>query len=195
MSSLEKLLSKKTDSQLRYYINHVERHTDEGVLGALAELKKRNVMLPEGIDELIAQKVKNRDSQGNPRRWDHFQRETEIIEVYSPHSICIFAILFPVLTGALMLGSNFSKSGKTGFGPFFYGLSFTIFLLLFNYFIPIGIAFSYLVNLIGAVIMLLLFPNPKDSKIIYVPKPIWKPFVLGILSMTLTNLILILLNY
>lgn len=50
MATLKEILSAKTDDQLKYYLDNVDKHTAEGVRAALAELKARNVELPEGTD-------------------------------------------------------------------------------------------------------------------------------------------------
>ncbi len=60
MSALKDILAKKTDSQLRYYIEHVDKHTDEAVRVALAELQLRNAELPDDIVDVVELKLREK---------------------------------------------------------------------------------------------------------------------------------------
>ncbi|MGY0037529.1 hypothetical protein [Pedobacter sp. NJ-S-72] len=64
MSALQQVLSKKTDKELLFYINNIDKHTDEAVRLALAELQKRNVELSENIEQDIKGKINERVIQG-----------------------------------------------------------------------------------------------------------------------------------
>ncbi|ETZ21814.1 hypothetical protein [Pedobacter sp. V48] len=56
MPTLKQKLSQKSDTQLMYYINNPNKHTEEAVGLALAELRSRSVELPENISEVIIEK-------------------------------------------------------------------------------------------------------------------------------------------
>ncbi|MNK03716.1 hypothetical protein D3C87_215660 [compost metagenome] len=63
MSALKRILSQKTDEQLLYYIEHPGKHTEEAVEIALEELYNRNILLPDNIRQVIAQKISRDNSR------------------------------------------------------------------------------------------------------------------------------------
>lgn len=195
MSALRKILSQKTDAQLSYYIDHVDKHTDEAVLLALAELKSRNVELPEGIDELINEKLKTRDGMGNPRQWDHFNKDVEIVELYPQPVIYVFAIFFTVFYASLMLSSNHQKIGKPGYGPLIFGGGSFILLAVVNIYIPIGLVDSFIINAIAGVLMYALFPIKRGEKAIIIRnKPVGTAILWGLLFNFILGLILVVVS-
>jgi hypothetical protein len=57
MATLKQRLSEKTDKELLFYINNVDKHTEEAVQLALMELRSRSVVLPENIAEIISEEI------------------------------------------------------------------------------------------------------------------------------------------
>jgi hypothetical protein len=66
MNALKKILSRKTDKQLMYYIMYPEKHTEEAVQVALEELRLRKVELPQDIDQLLEKKTAEIRAKANP---------------------------------------------------------------------------------------------------------------------------------
>lgn len=164
MSALKQTLSKKTDSQLKYYIDHVDKHTDDAVLIALAELKSRNVALPADIDNQIRERLKRRDSMGNARQWDHFNKDVEVVVIYPQWSIYFFSVFLFTLVGAAMLSYNLNKLGKPSKGPIYFGLGFSILLFAVHQIAPIAFGYSFIFNILGAALLYVLFPKPPTEQ-------------------------------
>jgi hypothetical protein len=70
MSALEKVLAKKTDAQLMYYIENIDKHTEEAVKLAIKELQSRDVVLSEVVFKNLEmhQKARLRKNISFPRR-------------------------------------------------------------------------------------------------------------------------------
>ncbi len=186
MATLKEILSTKTDDQLRYYLDHVDKHTSDGVRTALAELKNRNAELPEGIDDLIEEKIRLKETakydslQGWKRNVVH---DIDAPEYYSQTAIYVFSILFSVLFGAVMMAINLKNAGKRWGMPILFGLIFTLGFIYLSEFIPNrSSGITLIVNGLGVVIMYQLFWNKnigKDTK--YRAKPIWIPLIIAII--------------
>ncbi|KIA90309.1 hypothetical protein OC25_24620 [Pedobacter kyungheensis] len=186
MATLKEILSTKTDDQLRYYLDHVDKHTSEGVRTALAELKNRNAELPEGIDEQIEEKIRLKETT----KYDSLQgwkrnvvQDIDAPEYYSQTAIYVFSILFSVLFGAVMMAINLKNAGKRWGMPILFGLIFTLGFIFLSEFIPNrSSGITLIVNVLGVVIMYQLFWNKnigKDTK--YRAKPIWIPLIIAII--------------
>jgi len=182
MATLKKILSAKTDDQLKYYLEHVDKHTSEGVRTALAELKSRNVELPEDIDEQTEEKIKLKESTNKGWR-KNIIKDIDAPEYYSQTAIYLFSILFSVLFGSVMMAINLKNAGKRWGTPILFGLVFTFGQINLAQFIPNpSIGASLIINAVGVAIMYQLFWNKsigKDTK--YRAKPIWVPLIIGIL--------------
>ena len=66
MSALQQLLSRKTDKELIFYLNHPNKHTNEAIGLALAELQLRNVDLPK---KLIEKTVEHLTASGDKKKY------------------------------------------------------------------------------------------------------------------------------
>lgn len=186
MATLKEILSSKTDDQLKYYLDHVDKHTSEGVRTALAELKCRNVDLPEGIDEQIKEKISQKESfnYDNLKGWNkNVIKDIDAPEYYSQTAIYAFSIIFSVLFGAVMMAINLKNAGKRWGTPILFGLLFTFGQVNLAQFIPNpSIGVSLIINAVGVTIMYQIFWNKgigKDTK--YRAKPIWIPLIIGII--------------
>lgn len=186
MATLKEILSAKTEDQLKYYLKHVDKHTSEGVRTALAELKSRNVDLPEDIDEQIEEKIRLKESTNydSLKGWNkNVIKDIDAPEYYSQTAIYVFSILFSVLFGAVMMAINLKNAGKRWGTPILFGLLFTFGQINLAQFIPHpSLGISLIINAVGVTIMYQLFWNKgigKDTK--YRAKPIWIPLIIGIL--------------
>lgn len=188
MATLKEILSAKTDDQLKYYLKHVDKHTSEGVRAALAELKSRNVELPEDIDEQTEEKIKLKESTNydSLKGWNkNVIKDIDAPEFYSQTAIYVFSILFSVLFGSVMMAINLKNSQKQWTWPILFGLAFTIGFIFLGQFLPnSSTGLSLIVNAVGVTIMYQIFWNKhigKDTK--YRAKPIWIPLIIGIILM------------
>lgn len=185
MATLKEILSAKTDDQLKYYLDHVDKHTSEGVRTALAELKSRNVELPEGTDELIEEKIRLKESTNydSLRGWKrNVVKDIDAPEYYSQTAIYVFSILFSVLFGSVMLAINLKNAEKQWGWPILFGFIYTFGVMFLGQFIPgSSTGLSLVINGVGIVIMYQLFWNKnigKDTK--YRAKPIWIPLIIAL---------------
>lgn len=189
MATLKEILSTKTDSQLKYYLEHVDKHTSEGVRAALIELKSRNVELPEDIDEQTDEKIRllEKAKYDSIKGWRNHNiiEDIDAPEYYSQTAIYIFSILFSVLFGSVMMAINLKNSQKQWALPILFGLVFTVGFIFLGQFLPnSSTGLSLIVNAIGVTIMYQIFWNKhigKDTK--YRAKPIWIPLVIGVVLM------------
>jgi len=186
MATLKEILSTKTDDQLRYYLDHVDKHTSEGVRTALAELKSRNAELPEGIDELIEERIRIKESTNydSLKGWKrNIVKDIDAPEYYSQTAIYVFSILFSVLFGGVMMAINLKNAGKQWGWPILFGLLFTMGFIYLSEFIPNrSSGITLIANGLGVIIMYQLFWNRsigKDTK--YRAKPIWIPLIIAII--------------
>jgi len=188
MATLKEILSAKTDAQLKYYLEHIDKHTSEGVRAALVELKSRNVELPEDIDEQTEEKIKLKESTNydSLKGWKkNVIKDFDAPEYYSQTAIYVFSILFSVLFGSVMMAINLKGSKKQWAWPILFGLVFTIGFIFLGQFLPnSSTGLSLIVNAVGVTIMYQMFWNKhigKNTK--YRVKPIWIPLIIGIILM------------
>jgi len=188
MATLKEILSTKTDSQLKYYLEHVDKHTSEGVRTALLELKRRNIQLPEDIDEQIEEKIRliERAKYDSTNGWKkNVIEDKDAPEYYSQTAIYVFSILFSVFFGSVMMAINLKNSQKQWVWSVLFGLAFTVVFIFLGQFVPnSSTGLALIVNAIGVTIMNQIFWNKhigKDTK--YRAKPIWIPLVIGIILM------------
>jgi hypothetical protein len=184
MSALEILLSKKTDSQLMYYINNPKKHTEEAVRLAFDELQKRSVELPgDTLDnlEIVFKEVHNRKVEELSNPWTvNIVGDANAPAYYTQRAIYIFSILFSVFFGSFMLASNCKDAGGKGWPVILAGFIYTsASCFAMNYFSG-GMPLTYITNAAGVLLMYQLFwkQNIKaDEK--YRAKPIWKPLIIA----------------
>ena len=98
MSALQQILSKKTDKELLFYINNIDKHTDEAVQLAFAELQKRNVELSDNIEQDIKVKINERTIQGlegNKVVWtDDVKNILRLRHIIPNQPLCFFNLIF-----------------------------------------------------------------------------------------------------
>lgn len=185
MSALKDILAKKTDSQLRYYIDHVDKHTDEAVRVALAELQLRNAELPDDIVDVVELKLREKAAIKieEKKSWDTYMVQDEVSpHFYSQRAIYVFSILFSVFFGSFLLAASLKTIGKPRLLVIVYGFVFFVLTMILGEFIKIGILYTFIINSIGVMIMQALFWDRLIGKEIkYNAKPIWKPLIIGVL--------------
>lgn len=184
MSTLKQKIAEKTDSQLLFYIQNVDKHTEEAVRLALAELKTRAVELPVTIDEDIERALDAktvREHENSKSSWKKVVVEDlDAPEYYSKTAIYVFSILFSVFFGSFMLASNCRDAGKPGWPVILFGLLYAIIsVTALNYF-DIKTSFNFIINSIGVLLMYELFwGNSIGENTRYRAKPIWKPMIIA----------------
>ncbi|GGG44468.1 hypothetical protein [Hymenobacter glacieicola] len=125
-------MSRKTDAELRDYVDNRYQYREEAVLAALDELARRGTPEPRAAalaEELrISQQDTNRREaaarelvveQEQTRRIARGQVDPELAEatgpaLYSPGTITIFSVLFSMLAGGLLLVLNLRTLRRTG---------------------------------------------------------------------------------
>jgi hypothetical protein len=185
MSTLKTKLHAKTDSQLIYYIEHVNKHTEDAVRFAFDILQDRNVELPLGTlerieKELASKKEKEKKETTDPWR-SNFVDDPEAPEYYSKSAIYVFSILFSVFFGSFMLAANCNVAGKKGWQVISFGFLYTAIALIVLSNIDLNIRIGpFLVNSLGVLIMYEVFWKRDigvEKK--YRKKPIWKPLLIA----------------
>jgi hypothetical protein len=186
MSALKIKLLTKTDAQLLYYIEHVNKHTEEAVRFAFDILQERNVELPLDTLEKIEEELKSKKEKEKTETTHQWKRnvvtDQEAPEYYSQSAIYVFTILFSVFFGSFMLAANCNVAGKKGWQVIVSGFLYTAVALigLSNINLKVGFIGPYLVNSLGVLIMYEVFWKRDigiDKK--YRAKPIWKPLFIA----------------
>ncbi|TCC97012.1 hypothetical protein [Pedobacter hiemivivus] len=153
MSALRKILSQKTDEQLMYYIRHPGKHTEEAVELALEELHNRNILLPDNVSQVIAQKISRDNSRSYIPSKETRNKFYKLSFIYSlsyvglgtlsvlslsPSSLfygdwVIIALLITLLVNLISFGIAYSDGNATGLILIVQSIMFLIFwLILFN---------------------------------------------------------------
>lgn len=186
MSALKQILSKKTDAELVFYIENVDKHTDEAVRLAFAELQSRNFVLPENASEkmeeqLTERTVKVEDGKKNP--WTkNVVEDSDAPMYYSQSAINIFSILFSVFFGSFMLAANCKDAGRKQWPVLLFGFLYTGVALMVLLQFSRNVMSTYIANSVGVLLMYELFWKRyigNDTK--YRSKPIWKPLIIGLI--------------
>ncbi|WP_379093634.1 hypothetical protein [Pedobacter sp. UC225_65] len=195
MSALKDILAKKTDSQLRYYIDHVDKHTDEAVRVALAELQLRNAELPDDIVDVVELKLREKAAIKieEKKSWDTYMVQDEVSpHFYSQRAIYVFSILFSVFFGSFLLAANLKTIGKSRFTVMLYGFAYSVITILVGEYIQVNFFYAFIANSIGVMIMQALFWDRLIGKEIkYNAKPIWKPLIIGVLISAIVIILMI----
>ncbi|KIO76971.1 hypothetical protein TH53_11925 [Pedobacter lusitanus] len=187
MSALQQILSKKTDKELLFYINNIDKHTDEAVRLALAELRKRNVELPDQIELDIEAGFKIRAIRVLEKKkeiWtENVEEYLEAPEYYTKRAIYAFSILFSILIGTFMIASNRKTAGKEIWSVILFGILYIGLAPFVMAFIHLDkVPYWYIANSAGTLIMYELFWNRDFGKDIkYRTKSIWLPSVFGLI--------------
>ncbi|QNK63378.1 hypothetical protein H7F33_02355 [Pedobacter sp. PAMC26386] len=195
MSTLRQILSRKTDKELLFYVHNVDKHIDEAVSLALAELQKRNVELAENIEEDIKNQVGARairQLEGEKNVWTGDMEEyLGAPEYYSQKAIYIFSMLFSVLLGSFMLAVNCRAAGRKMWPVILFGVLYTTFILDFSEYLPwTSTAYLYVVNIAISLTMYELFWNRYlEGNVKYRTNPILIPLIIG-LAMTIPSAII-----
>jgi len=186
MSALKTKLNNKTDDQLLYYIEHVNKHTEDAVRFAYDILQERNVDLPLDTLERIEKELalqKEEKKRGATNQWKrNVVNDPEAPEYYSQSAIYVFSILFSVFFGSFMLAANCNDAGKKGWKVILSGFLYTAIavIVLSNINFNIGFIGPYLVNGLGVLIMYEVFwKRDIGVETEYRAKPIWKPLFIA----------------
>ena len=182
--TLKQILANKTDQQLMYYIEHVDKHTEEAVWMALKELQIRAVELPEDITEKLqkdiaaTKKIKIRENTSPWKRT--VVEDLDAPEYYSKTAIYTFSVLFSVLFGAFLLAGNCKDAGKPGWPAILFGFLYTILTVATLNHFNSNTSFTFLANTLGVIIMYELFWSKyigNETK--YRPKSVLKPSIIA----------------
>ncbi|ACU03272.1 hypothetical protein [Pedobacter heparinus] len=196
MSALNQKIIGKTDHELMFYINNVDKHTEEAVHLALAELKSRGIQLPETIDDDIQRQLDAKtvlEHQKNRNAWkSNVVENLEAPQYYSKNAIYVFSILFSTFFGSFMLASNCKDAGKPGWPVILFGLFYSVIAVaILNYF-NANSPFTFIASGIGVLAMYELFwARHIGADTQYRAKPIWKPLIIAaIIFVPLTALMI-----
>jgi hypothetical protein len=183
MSALNRILSEKSDRELMFYINNLDKHTEEAVRVALEILKSRHVILPEDITETINNHFEQQKEKPRVNLWNkNITTDSEALEFYSQKSIYIFSILFSVLFGSVMLAYNLRKVKKPFIWAILFGLTYSSLSVYFIEKYNGSLPMTFIANSLGAVVLYQLCWNRwigKQTK--YRAKSIWIPLIIALI--------------
>jgi len=181
MSALKQILLEKSDSELMFYINNLDKHTEEAVWTALEILKSRKATLPEGIAEAIKEQL-DKKGKSTKASWDgNTTTDLDAPALYSQKAIYIFSILFSVLFGSIMLAYNLYTLRKPFIWAILFGLIYSSATIYFLEKYNGNLSMTFIANSLGAVVLYQLFWNrwiSKQTK--YRVKPLWVPLIVAL---------------
>lgn len=184
MPSLKQILANKTDQQLMYYIQNVDKHTEEAVWLALKELQSRAVTLPEDITEQLQKQIAANNKLTVLKSTSPWKRtvveDQDAPEYYSKTAIYTFSILFSVFFGSFLLAANCRDAGKSGWPTIIFGLLYTaLTIATLNYF-NANTLFTFIANTVGVLLMYeLLWAKNIGDETKYRAKSILKPSIVA----------------
>lgn len=186
MSALKQKISAKTDNELMYYIKNVDKHTEEAVRLALAELKTRDAKLPEGIEDDIEEQLGAKTMIEHQKHINPWKRNVvanlDAPQYYSKNAIYAFSILFSTLFGSFMLASNCKDAGKPAWPVILFGLLYTVATVVVLDYYNANSSFTFIVSGAGVLLMYELFwTRYIGADTAYRSKPIWKPLIIAAL--------------
>jgi hypothetical protein len=185
----EKLMANKSDEGLMNYVEKIDIYTEEAVVAAVLELKKRGKLFSEEDLKNIRLKLddKKKAKIAEEKEWEKSSLTRNVVTdenapaYYSHRAIWGFSVVFTVIFGAVLFSSNLKGKGNArwivlGFGIIYTGVA--IFLLSL---VPRNTGLTIGVNGAGAWIMTQFFWNKylgEDTK--YRAKSILKPLIISI---------------
>jgi hypothetical protein len=184
MSALKQKIAGKTDNELMYYIKNVDKHTEEAVYLALAELKNRGVQLPDTIDEDVQKQLEAKtllEQQKNKNSWKrNVVEDPDAPQYYSKSAIYTFSILFSTFFGSFMLASNCKDAGKPGWPVIVFGFLYSVVSMAILNRFNANSSFTFIANSIGVLIMYELFwARYIGADTRHRAKPIRKPLIIA----------------
>lgn len=183
MSALNRILSEKSDRELIFYINNLDKHTEDAVRIALEILKSRKVVLPDDIDETIDKHFEQNKAKPKTDLWNkNVTTDSEAPEFFSQNAIYIFSVLFSVLFGSVMLAYNLRKVKKPFWWAILFGLAYSFIAVYFLEKYNGSLPMTFIANGLGAVVLYQLFWNHwigKQTK--YRAKSIWIPLIIALI--------------
>ncbi|KQC02456.1 hypothetical protein [Pedobacter sp. Hv1] len=198
MKALKDRLAEKTDDQLMYYLEYVDKHTDEAIRLAMAELQHRKVELPEGMVERVELQLSDRNitEAKSKKSWDNFMVQDDVSpQFYSQRAIYCFSILFSVFFGSFLLSANLKAVDKPRLLVILYGFAYAVLTIIVGEYMKTGLSYAFIANSIGVIIMQTLFWDRligKETK--YNAKPIWKPLIIGVLIIAVLIMLFLFAN-
>lgn len=161
MSALKKILSTKTDNQLLFYVENIDKHTDEAVELALKELQNRNVQLPGGLVDHVQTRLKDKSEkvQLEPvSAWDNnLVADLDAPDYYSKRAIYCFSILFSVFFGSFMLAANCKDAQKPAWPVILFGFLYNFLTSVLLNYLSLGLSYIFIANGVGVLLMYELF--------------------------------------
>lgn len=111
----------KSLAELHQYVSGYAQYRDAAVLAALAELRRRGQPAPEeddlrpGLETAVAQqRTEDAAAEVVRRREAPFDPDTaEGPELFSPGTIVLFSLMFSMLAGGVLLGTNLFRLRRT----------------------------------------------------------------------------------
>ena len=190
----QKLMTNKSDEGIQEYLDNRAKFTPEAVEAAIAEFQKRGRTFSDEELNTYRQEFQQRSEAAEKEVKELFpsgnQWKKNVVTdenapaYYSEKAIYLFAVIFSVVFGSIILALNFSKTEtKKGvwevviFGAFFTSLQIWILSM-----IPRNNGLTLVFNMVGALILNQFFWKKyigNDTK--YRTKPIWIPMIVGIL--------------
>lgn len=114
-------MGRKTDAELRQYVDHYTNYLEEAVLAALDELERRGKVVAEasairtGVQPVVAQRAAEADTVRAAEAAAMVEPEQEQAAgpaLYSPATIAIFSVIFSFLAGGVLMVINLFKLDK-----------------------------------------------------------------------------------
>lgn len=192
-----KLLSKKSNQDLREYLNNFKKYTPETIEEVIREFKQRGQIIPEEDVSNYRQQLKeqadkrdeieSRDKEfwDNGKNWEkNLTTDPNAPVFYSERVIYTFSTFLSVIFGSVLLAINCrsTEEKKGAWQVLLFGVCFTSLQILLLSQIPRNTMLTFIFSTIGALIMNNLFWKKyigKDTK--YRTKPIWKPLIVAII--------------
>jgi hypothetical protein len=182
-----KLMSNKSEEELMTYSKNSEMYSEEAVVAAMKELKKRGIQFSYQQVEDFQLKVRERKKKANGVRKNKLNFWTKYIvtdpdapELYSHKAIFAFSIIFTVIFGAVLLSSNLKEKRNARWIVLSFGIFYTGLAILILSFIPRNTGLTLAINAMGGWVLTQFFWNKFigiETK--YRTKPIWKPLIIA----------------
>ena len=188
----KKLMSGKTDKEIDKYLFNINKFTSDAGKAALAEAIKRGREFSEqelakmhcDLDMKVAQE-KGELAALKTNAWTkNVVKDDETLPAYfSQQSIYIFTILFSVLFGSVLMGSNLyhTEHKKVVVNVVLFGIVYTTLQIWLLSLIPRNTIFVFAASGLGAIILNGYFWKQYiGAETKYRSKPIWIPLAIAI---------------